>query len=255
MAFDPENDLERALIRAAHELDTRPAFYRLLLESQLYVMGEMSGADPAVQGQPVVSKSGQRMQLATAERNGRVVHLVFTALSRLQAFAEKPDYYFAMEGRDLFAATRGANFVLNPGGGYGKELFAEEIAGILDPEMSPRTVTFGSDTPVLIGQPKEPPRRLLEALSALFQSKPEVSAAYMAQLVFPNDASDPHCLIGVEADRDWDALVAAISQVLNQVRAGLTVDVLRIEPGGGLNPQLAESLLVYPPFYRRGSLQ
>ena len=43
MPFIPENDLERALVNASHDATAAPNFYRLLLDSELLVLGTVDG--------------------------------------------------------------------------------------------------------------------------------------------------------------------------------------------------------------------
>ena len=47
MLFIPENELEQALVRAVKEPASAPDFYRLLLESQLLVLGTAEGREAA----------------------------------------------------------------------------------------------------------------------------------------------------------------------------------------------------------------
>lgn len=235
MAFEPENDLERALMRAPKDESARPEFYHQLLESPLFVLGDMNGS---------------QMGLAMTEHNGRNYHLVFSALSRLQAFVKEEEKYLQLKGRDLFAATKGAYFMLNPGADYGKELLPEEIAWMLDPQPVRRDVTLEQDTSVLIGQPKNPPAKLLDGLSAIFTSMPEVTAAYMCQTVYANDAANPHILIGVETSGVWDAVTAAMTPAITGANIGMIIDAVQITHDGA-NQTLSDSLLQYPPFYRR----
>jgi hypothetical protein len=171
----------------------------------------------------------------------------------LRSFLKREEKYLQLQGRDLFAATKGAYFMLNPGAEYGKELLPEEIANLLDPQPSHHNVTVEKDTSVLIGQPKNPPTPLLDALSTLFKSHPEISAGYMAQVVYPNDAAHPHCLIGIETSDDWEALTGALGPVIDGVNIGMIVDVVPVTRDGA-NKTLSDSLLRYAPFYRRGGL-
>ena len=236
MAFEPENDLERALMRAPSEPAARPEFYRLLLESPLFVLGDMSG--------------GNSMRLGTVRHGEHEYHLVFSALSRLQAFVAKPENYLELKGRDLFSAARGAYFMLNPGADYGKELLPDEIAHLLDPKPSHREVTVEKETQVLIGQAKDPPTALMEALATAFRARPDVLTAYIAQIHYPDPDEKPHPLIGVEALGAWEPVSAEIGRVVDGLHLGLTVDAVPIVRGAS-NNTLSDALLRYPPFYKR----
>ena len=191
--------------------------------------------------------AGQTLKLPSVEHNGQPYNLVFSSLARLQAFIDKPQNYVAMKGRDLFTNTKGAYFMLNPGSDFGKELLPGEIAHLLDPSPTRRAVTIEKETHVLIGQPKEQPWALMEALSEMFGRHPEVAAAYVAQIVYPDEADKPHPLLGVEVEGEWDPVSNEIGRVIDGLHLGLIVDSVPIERG----KHLSDSLLQYPPFYRR----
>ena len=50
MLFIPENELEKALVRAVKEPQSAPAFYRLLLSSDLLVLGTVEGGTVPLRG-------------------------------------------------------------------------------------------------------------------------------------------------------------------------------------------------------------
>jgi SseB protein C-terminal domain/SseB protein N-terminal domain len=247
MAFTPENNLERALMRAANEPGARPEFYRLLLESELYVIGKVDGAIPNENGLIHVA-AGAHLSLAYMPHDGHDFSLAFSSLARLQAFASESEQYIVLKGRDLFENTRGAYFMLNPGADYGKELLPQEIANLLDPKPTHRTITFEKETPVLVGQPEEYPRALMDALVVMFKQRPDVLAAYIAQIAFPGE--DSHPLIGVETIGDWAPLSSEIGRIIDAMHLGLIVDVLPIKHDEGVGG-FSRFLLANPPFYTR----
>ena len=74
MAFVPENPLEEALMSAVGDPLARPAFYRLLMESELLVLGR--------------SDVGGGLIIPTLRHNGREYLPIFSARSRLVAFGQ-----------------------------------------------------------------------------------------------------------------------------------------------------------------------
>jgi hypothetical protein len=247
MTFAPENDLEDALMRAAKEPAARPLFYRLLLDSDLLVIGTIAGRPPS-KGLSNVAV-GESLQIASAERNGKPFHPVFSALSRLQSYVREEQGYLALNGRALFEATRGATFVLNPGSDYGKELLPHEIARLLDPAaVQPETITIQKPTSVRIGQPSVYPHALVNALKTSFAARPDVLEAYLAQIAYEGQPS--HRLIGVETIGDWQSLSNEIGRVAAQAAPGEVLDVVRIDRSKPPET-LAKSLLETTPFYVR----
>ena len=100
---------------------------------------------------------------------------------------------------------------------------------------------------VLVSQPTDVPRDLLDALARAFRARADVSAAYFAQIAYGAD-EPAHWLIAVET-AEWDTVVPAIETVLNAVRPARMVDFFpldRNEPAG-----FSAAILIYPPFYTR----
>ena len=245
MSFVPENDLEKALMRAPNEPAARPEFYRLLLESDLYVIGQVEGRAPG-EGRHTVA-AGERLQLMSSEAKGQQFIPVFSALVRLQAYVRDERRYLSLNGRSLFEMTGGASFVLNPGSEYGKELLPQEIAGLLHPPG--QTVTMEKPTKVLIGQPAVYPRDLVDALKAAFARRPEVLNAYLVQIAYEGTDQPPHPLIGVETTGDWQSLSQEVGHVVNALGSDLPVDAVPIDRARA--DGLSASLLNTAPFYTR----
>ncbi len=124
MIFVPENRLEEAMLLAASHEQARPHFYRLLMESELFVLGD-PGSPEAVGA----LLHGGRLALDTVANDGKTLpsdlHICPTDASILPANRVS---HFRMLGRILFAGARGAHFVINPKSELGKTLVPEEIA-------------------------------------------------------------------------------------------------------------------------------
>jgi hypothetical protein len=234
MTFEAENDLERALMRAPSDPSARPEFYRLLLESELFIVGQLGDQTPEL-GE-VTAKNGDRLMIATVEYQGRNYHPVFTALSRLKNFVQDEVQYLSMQGRRLFEATRGADFLLNPGADFGKELPAAEIASIM------------GSTRVMIGQPSVYPHALIDGLKDVFARDPGVIAAYLVQVSFDTPDDKPHPMIGVVTEGDWQALSGAMADSM-KITATTAVDMVRIDPNQPTS--IMQALLKTTPFYTR----
>ena len=248
MTFVAENELERALMEAASNMSARPEFYRLLLASNLIVIGKVEGRTPA--GQESFVSSGDRVQIASGQHKGNAFIPVFSSLQRLQTYAQRETEYVALNGRALLEMTRGALLILNPGSEYGKELLPEEIHGLMDP-AAPSRMTIQKDTQVLIGQPAVYPQALVDALKAAFAARSDVLAAYLVQIAFPSAEQPPHPLIGVEIAGDyWDAVSAEIDRVAAAVTPGMLLDAMSLDRSSA-NDSVARALLKTSPFYIR----
>jgi hypothetical protein len=246
MSFEPENDLERTLMRASKEPAARPEFYRLLLESDLFVIGQVEGRAPGEARHAIAS--GEKVQIMTSKTaKGEPFIPVFSSLSRLRTYIHDENGYLALKGRPLFETVPGAMFILNLGSEYGKELLPQEIAGLLNPVG--RTVTMDKPTKVLIGQPAVYPHDLVDALKEAFARRRDVLNAYLIQIAFQDGDQPPHPLIGIETTGDWQDVSQEIGRVVTALPSGLQVDAVRVDraqPEG-----IAASLLQTAPFYTR----
>ncbi len=235
MVFQPQNALEDVLTRAARDPLARPEFYRLLLESELVVLGRTYG-DPS------------QMTIATLRHNGREYLPVFSAPVRLSDFAGAGQEHFTMRGRALFESTRGANFALNPNCECGKLLTAPEIAYWLDPSARARRRLKAAK--VRLAVPATPPRMLIDALRLFFANRASVRAAHLLEAT-PTDGAEPaHPLIGVETTDNWPRIAAEISELAAAIVPETIIDLVPIEPGAEPH-SLSAQLALTPPFYAR----
>ena len=131
MSFVPENSLEEALLRADRNPMSKREFHRLLLGSDLIVIGRIEGRGPSPAGAPLLP--GEKLQIASAQYEGRRVIPIFSSMTRLSAHLEgRTEGYVLLNGRALFEMTRGATLLLNIGSDLGWELAPEEVFGLLD---------------------------------------------------------------------------------------------------------------------------
>jgi hypothetical protein len=239
MPFISENKLEEALVAAVKDPATAPNFYRLLLESDLLVLGTVEGQ--STDGGAFSLEPGGRLALVTGEKNdGQKFLPVFSSLARMQAYVKAEAKYLAVNGRALFETTRGAPLVLNPGSDYGKELSPAEVGQLLEGPMQqePRqakTIIGEADYPVA----------LVNALIALFQARPDVQTAWMIQVTFAE--GQPHPLIGIETGGDMASLVQQIQHIATSTAPDMEFDVQRVDRQNPLG--MADALLQAEPFY------
>ena len=239
MIFVPENRLEEAMLLAASQDQARPHFYRVLMESELFVLG-----DPGSPESVGALLHGGRLALDTVANDGQIYHPIFSSAQRMQHFTGEPTSHFRMLGRILFAGTRGANFVLNPKSELGKTLVPEEIAHWMAQLQAIRPVG------VRVGQPKVYPKKLVKALCVLFISRSLIAEARLAFIARDDGGEPPHPLIGLVADGDVPRLVQEIFEVAATALPGTPIDVVYIDPQGPLNP-LQKHVLSIEPFFRR----
>jgi len=240
MLFIPENELEKALVRAVKEPQSAPAFYRLLLASDLLVLGTVEGQEGATAAFSLAP--GGRIKLGTGTKNGSQFLPVFSSLARMQDYVKEESKYLSINGRALLDLTRGAPVTLNPASEYGKALSPEDVRQLLDGVSEIRGIA---------GEAGAVPLALLEMLAGVFAARPEVETAWMIQVAHVDRAQEPHPLVGIEtaSQDDWPPLMQAIQSAAQTQLPGTVFDVQRVDrynPGG-----MTGALLQAEPFYRR----
>ena len=239
MLFIPENDLEKALVRAVKEPAAAPHFYRLLLASDLLVLGTAEGQEDATRAFSLAP--GSRINLVPGTRNGSQFLPVFSSLARMQDYVKQESKYLSVNGRALLDLTRGAPVILNPASEYGKEFAPDQVRQLLDGLGSTRTVAGDAVYPAA----------LVEMLAALFATRAEIENAWVIQVADASNPTLPRPLVGIETDSpaQWASLMQAIEAAARSHLPGQVFDVQRVDrfnPGG-----MTGALLGTEPFYRR----
>jgi hypothetical protein len=239
MPFISENELEKALVKAVKSPASAPDFYRLLLESDLLVLGTAQGREETVE--QFTMAPGGKFNLVTGRKDGAAFLPVFSSLLRMQEYAKQESKFLRINGRALLDLTRGARVTLNPASEYGKEFSPEEVARLLDPAAGhqPRTIIGEADYPM----------PLVEILIQLFTARPDIEAAWMIQVSFAG-RDQPHPLVGVETAAHWPSLVEEVATAAGQSIPGVVFDLQRIDRARPNS--LTNALLQVPPFYQRG---
>jgi len=233
--FDVRNELEDALVAAAEDPAARGPFLRLLLDSTVYVVGQVVGQD----GQPrggegkLDVQPGDGLSLRTvALSDGRSGVPFFSSVRWLSGCLKEHVSYLAIPTRALFGTAVGATFLLNPGAPWGKEFTPEEVTRLLESGGTGREVEVDARREVMLGLPAVEPTALLAALTTVFGRRPEVSEAFLGMIQYPDDESGPHLIVGVDGDGDLVEAIrdagAAANGVLGQ---GEMADFARIKRG------------------------
>jgi hypothetical protein len=131
VSFIPETPLEEAFLRAQKNAMSRREFNRMLLDSDLIVVGRIEGREFSDIGGAL--RPGEKLKLGLVEHNGQRWIPCFTSTSRLEAGIEQNTAYVVLSARALFQMTRGLPVLLNMGSEVGKEFSPEEIDALLDP--------------------------------------------------------------------------------------------------------------------------
>jgi len=123
--FKPQNDLESLMQAAARDPSVVAAFYRKLIDAELYIL---TPEVPATPGRRRSLKLQEKINVATVEFQGLKWHPAFTSRVRISDYIKEPETCLGAVARNLFDLLPGSNFWLNPLGECQKPLPASEIA-------------------------------------------------------------------------------------------------------------------------------
>jgi SseB protein N-terminal domain len=127
--FAPENSLEALMQAAGKDRGAAPAFYRALLETEIYVLVPETRVNP---GRRRSLKFREKINIATVEFQGVKWHPAFTSKKRISDYVKEPETCLGAAARNLFEMLPDSNFWLNPLSECQKPLPASEIALLMN---------------------------------------------------------------------------------------------------------------------------
>jgi len=247
MTFEPQNDLERSLVRAMGDASWIPQFYRDLADGELFLILDEA---PPGRSESVVLQPGQTLSVMAGRSDGREFIPVYSSLPRLEAAAPEGAGYIALDTIGALQMIGGAEVILNPGSEYAKEITPGEVAMLVDGSMwtLTRQMQLAGPTLMQIGQPARYPTELAEILKRLFARYEEVQRGWIAAVGSIERNVRPHIVLFLEMSEPSYDVFADIGIVaeLNPVQ----------DPPFEVMPftttrSFAGLLQNIPPFYRR----
>lgn len=211
---EPKNELETLLEQAATEPAHRPAFFRTLLESTVWVPGE------AAEGEAINADSVVELQHWEKE-DGTSVIPFFTSPEALQQAISHEQAFIAMPARTLFEMTAGEALFLNAKLPTGKEFTPREINHLINGEGDPlsQQEVLEGGTSLLLSEVAEPPAQMVDSLTTLFKGLKTVKRAFLCSIKERAD-EQPNLLIGIEADGDVEAIIRQAGSVATDTLPG-----------------------------------
>ena len=101
----------------------------------------------------------------------------------------------------------------------------------------------------MLGQPKDYPHELTQALARFFKTKKQVKRAWLAHFHNPDDGLPPHTLIGIEAPEGFDEVSAEVGIVVQQIKVpNPPIDIMPITGQGGVDGYFLNG---QKPFYTK----
>jgi SseB protein C-terminal domain/SseB protein N-terminal domain len=255
--FEPENDIERLLMRASAEPAARPGFARALMDAQIFqvLVADCGPIVPGPDGKRTLPV-GSKLAMPNATRGEERLVPFFTAPSRARTWF-KGDHIVAPDtARDFFNRFQDAPFILNPGSDYGKEFTPAEVKRMLAGQFDegPQTQVIEKTEQVLLAHPKEIPVDLIAALAREFEALPGMRGAWL-MLAMREGASEQTWMLGVDHKGDWQDVRAALSRaVKGDVLNGMMLDAMPLN-AGELSVTLRTGIPILTAAPKRGFIQ
>ncbi len=247
-----DNILEIALQLAASEPAHRPEFFRLLLESIIFILGSSGQLEAGDEGLVTLKANTQIQLINWVKPDGSSVIPFFSSLRALQLAVTSDEKYIALPARTFFEMTRGAQLILNPRSESGKEFTPAEVEALLAEGVNQvaKRMVVEKDTEVLLGQPANYPDAMVASLTTLLANHHNVKAAYLAQMFDRSRDEQPHLIIGIEAEDDFENIVGEAGMVASDTGPkGEPVDLIRVVRGqSGVGQYFLDEV---KPFYER----
>jgi len=215
--FEPENVLEQLLLLAATDENARPAFYQALLQEEiLMILAPAEGIEPG----EVVLAEGQEIQLQILS-DGKLP--IFSSPSRL---------------------TDG-------GVETSPILPKDELAALLNGQLTGPLSPAGGDAQVLLSQPAEYPSAVAEAIAAWAATQEHIETAFLAQMQLEANPDVPRLLLAFESTSLDPSFMQELGPVLEGRATGFQfVDLMLLDKTSdeGVNPYFR----TIEPFYKAG---
>ena len=247
LPFQPENVLEQLLLLASTDENARPAFYQALLQEEiLMILAPMEGIGPG----EVVLSEGQEIQLQVLS-DGKLP--IFSSPPRLTdgSLDNGPVSYVRLPGHAFFNMVQGQDCVLNPFSPAGKILPKDELAALLNGQLTGPLSPAGGDAQVMLSQPAEMPQALLDSVTAWAATQPFLQAAFLAQMQLATNPDVPRLLLAFISTQPDPSFMQELGPVLEgKTQAFQFIDLMLLDPASeeGVNPYFKS----IEPFYAKG---
>lgn len=163
-----------------------------------------------------------------------------SSLEQLARLLPEGGDYVGLSGRAL-AVGRPGPLVLNPGSDLAVALTGEQVERLRD-------VPPGGESELLVGEPREEPTAVLDAIRRFAATRADVRAAYRGLLVRrPGSETEP--VVGLEVDDGADA--AAVIDAAAEAARDAGIDRLALVPVGEGGPVARFLVEQTQPFWRR----
>ncbi len=230
------NNLGDSLKNAALDPGLRPAFYKVLLGSDIYVLIKNKNNLPNAKTPLKIDKN--ILALSWKKSSGEFVTPIFSSKKEMRKAVKGNKPYICINAKVLFESNPDAQYVINPLSEYGKELTVYEVKSLLDGSLFNlnNEIKLEKNARVLLSQPRDYPHKLINALSTYFAQHESVANAYIAQIHSGEMDEEPHLLLALEGSVDLSGVFPEISLIIKEViSSNKYVDMFQLGGDDGLD--------------------
>ena len=214
----PSNPLEQALFNSASDKELLPTFYDLLMKSNVFILGSISGKEIGTFN--INEDQEFDIQHWENEEDQSPVIPFFTSLQALQQAIPDDSPYIEIPTGTFMEMTLGVSLVLNPNTDYGVELDFPDVSNLLglnpEEELEQKEKEYDDndydEDEMFLGILDHRPEELSKAMQLVFSNYPEIETAYMAAIHIPSESQEAHLLIGFEGKGNIDNLIPKIAE-------------------------------------------
>ena len=251
----PANKLEQALHQAAIDEAKVEDFYKLMMESRVFILGTPAGdiTDPEF----VLTEDDELMinHWESDEDKSPVIPF-FTSLQTLQKVIPEDEPYLEVPTEALFRMTLGIPMVLNPNTDFGMEFSPEDVVSLLGSDTvdnAEELLDQGEydEAGIYLDTLAKQPEKLIETLTTILKDHSEVEMAYLAVIHEPSEDPEPHLLVGLLGAADLDDTVEAIAERIPEADNDSPFEMFDFFTINDQDPDISNFLTEQvEPFYR-----
>lgn len=240
--FVPENAIETLMAEAHAGRTPMPTFIRALFTSPVFaVPREGTGED--------------ELALAAVEgRDGGSYIPVFTSHARLVGFSGEERAVSVPLGALAESWPAEVSLVVNPGEPVELVLPGRDFRRLATTGTAAGGETVPAGTKVLVGDPAIEPEEILSAVAGVLATRPEVAAAYRAQIHVERPGEEPSLAIGLVLDEPPpegdESLQAAVAGAATEAGAP-AISIMLLDPERAGDAIADHMLRRTRPFYER----
>lgn len=258
----PANKLEQALHQAAIDEKHIDAFYALLMESRVFILGKPAAE---IKSADFVLTDDDELLInhwETEEDKSPVIPF-FTSLQTLQKTIPEDEPYLEVPTEALFRMTLGVPMVLNPNTEYGMEFAPEDVVSLLGSDglgnegdlLDEEAEDYDPDgiyLDVLI----ETPEALVKKLTEVMGEHAQIETAYLAVIHEPAENEEPHLLIGIKGKGDLDETIETVANKITEADNDSDYEMFDFFTINKEDPDISDFLIEnVKPFYTTTSTQ